>query len=594
MIQTHLESHLNKVIADLMKDMILSDLPELSFQRTRKDFEGELTLVTFSLTKIFGKGPEQVGELLGKALLEKDQDVESFNVVKGFLNIRMTDYFWSKSLGDMVNDEHYGFGEADSLPLSIVEYSSPNTNKPLHLGHLRNNFLGWSVAEILKARGHAIKKVQIINDRGIHICKSMQAWSADGGKQTPESLGMKSDKFVGHFYVQFDKHYRKEIAELMAQGKTEDEAKAEAPSMIQARELLLKWEDKDEEVRALWTKMNSWVYAGFKSTYERMGVSFDKNYYESETYILGRDKILAGLEKGVFYQKEDSSVWVNLEPYGMDQKILLRSDGTAVYMTQDIGTAVMRFEENPGLAAQIYTVGNEQDYHFKVLFLCLSLLGYGWAKSCYHLSYGMVDLPSGKMKSREGTVVDADDLMEDMVQSAKQKTTELGKLESMSKVEREDLFELIGMGAIKYYLLKVDPKKRMLFDPEESIDLQGNTAPFIQYSHARIKSILSRFEGHLSGKPPRTALLASERSLIEQLSYFPSVIDEAARSYNPALIANFVYDLVRIFNQFYQQVPILKEDDADLIQMRIYLISTAADVIKRGMKLLGIHVPERM
>ena len=594
MIQTRLEAHLKQSIQEVLSDLGMDSSTELAFQKTRKEFEGELTLVTFPLTKHFGKGPEQVGTLLGDAILKKDSAVESFNVVKGFLNIKMNDAFWCEELVSMVKSKAFGQGPESSLPLVMVEYSSPNTNKPLHLGHLRNNFLGWSVAEILKARGHQVKKVQIINDRGIHICKSMQAWLADGKGATPESMGLKGDKLVGYYYVEFDKAYKQEIANLIAAGSSEDEAKEAAPSIKAARELLLKWEAGDPETRSLWAKMNSWVYEGFKATYDRMGVDFDKNYYESNTYILGRDMVMKGLEKGVFYQKEDGSVWVDLEPYGMDQKILLRSDGTAVYMTQDIGTAIMRYEENPGLTSQIYTVGNEQDYHFKVLFITLEILGYDWAKNCYHLSYGMVDLPSGKMKSREGTVVDADDLMEEMVQTASEKTKELGKLEGMSAQEQKELFEVIGMGALKYYLLKVDPKKRMLFDPEESIDLQGNTAPFIQYSHARIKSILSRYEGALNDTPPISILESAERSLIVSLSYFPQVIDEAASTYSPSVVANYTYDLVKTFNQFYQQVPILKESEDGLIQLRIHLIKVTADVVQRGMGLLGIAVPERM
>jgi arginyl-tRNA synthetase len=594
MIETRLEFHLKNSFLTVLSNLGHSEFPELSFQKTRKEFEGELTLVTFPLTKLFGKGPEQVGKLLGEAILAKDDSIDSFNVIKGFLNVKMKDSFWAEELSAMVKTENFGHGAANSLPLMMVEYSSPNTNKPLHLGHLRNNFLGWSVAEILKARGHKVKKVQIINDRGIHICKSMQAWIKEGKEQSPESMGVKGDKLVGHFYVQFDKAYKQEMSELIADGKTEDEAKEEAPSMIQARELLIKWEAGDKEVRALWAKMNSWVYAGFENTYTRMGVDFDKNYYESETYLLGRDMVMKGAKDGVFYQKEDGSVWVDLEPHGMDQKILLRSDGTAVYMTQDIGTAIMRFEENPGLASQIYTVGNEQDYHFKVLFLTLGILGYDWAKDCYHLSYGMVDLPTGKMKSREGTVVDADDLMEEMVHTAGVKTEELGKLEGMSESERTELFEMIGMGALKYFLLKVDPKKRMLFDPEESIDLQGNTAPFIQYSHARIKSIMSRFEGELGALKTDVNLHDSERNLILALSFFPQVIDEAASKYDPSSVANYTYDLVKTFNQFYQQVPILKESEDGLIQMRIHLIKATAGVVERGMKLLGIQVPDRM
>ncbi len=594
MIRTPLDSHLDQLVRTILTEKGINFGGELPFQRTRKEFQGEVTLVTFPLAKPMGVSPEQAAETLGKALLETNGLIAGYNVVKGFLNIEMSNRYWAEQLANMASILDYGKATSKDKPLVMVEYSSPNTNKPLHLGHLRNNFLGWSVAEILAFAGHKIKKVQIINDRGIHICKSMQAWIADGRELSPEDLGMKGDKFVGHFYVEFDKAFKREVADLMAKGISEEKAKEDSPSMVAAREILIKWESEDKDIRALWSKMNSWVYEGFSKTYKRMEVDFDRNYYESETYLIGKEKVMDGLSRGIFYQQEDGSIWVDLETYGMDQKLLLRSDGTAVYMTQDIGTAILRFEDNPSLAYQIYTVGNEQDYHFKVLFIILELLGYSWAKDCYHLSYGMVDLPSGKMKSREGTVVDADDLMEDMVKTAQEKTEELGKLEGMSAEEKSELFELIGLGALKYFLLKVDPKKRMLFDPEESIDLQGNTAPFIQYSHARIKSILKRYEGAKDFDPSKISLEESERQLLVELSYFPVVVDEAATAYSPALVANYIYGLVKGFNQYYQQVPILKDGNGDTVAFRISLIEKVAEVVKNGMGLLGISVPERM
>ncbi|MDA0972808.1 MAG: arginine--tRNA ligase [Bacteroidetes bacterium] len=594
MTRTPLESLLDQSVRALLTEKGINFGGELPFQRTRKEFQGEVTLVTFPLAKPMGVSPEQAAETLGKALLETNGLIAGYNVVKGFLNIEMSNRYWADQMANMASILDYGKATSKDKPLVMVEYSSPNTNKPLHLGHLRNNFLGWSVAEILAFAGHKTKKVQIINDRGIHICKSMQAWIADGRELSPEDLGMKGDKFVGHFYVEFDKAFKREVADLMAKGISEEKAKEDSPSMVAARDILIKWESEDKDIRALWSKMNSWVYEGFSKTYKRMEVDFDRNYYESETYLIGKEKVLDGLSRGIFYQQEDGSIWVDLETYGMDQKLLLRSDGTAVYMTQDIGTAILRFEDNPSLAYQIYTVGNEQDYHFKVLFIILELLGYSWAKDCYHLSYGMVDLPSGKMKSREGTVVDADDLMEDMVTTAQEKTEELGKLEGMSAEEKSELFELIGLGALKYFLLKVDPKKRMLFDPEESIDLQGNTAPFIQYSHARIKSILKRYEGAKDFDSSKISLEESERQLLVELSYFPVVVDEAATAYSPALVANYIYGLVKGFNQFYQQVPILKDGNGDTVAFRITLIEKVAEVVKNGMGLLGISVPERM
>ena len=590
-----LQDKLDMATRSVLTEMGMEEINDLQWQRTRKDFEGELTLVTFPLTKTLKKGPEQIGQDIGERLVAQNEAIESFNVVKGFLNLKMSDTYWANYLKEVSREEQFGFAASDSKPLAMVEYSSPNTNKPLHLGHLRNNFLGNSVARVLIANGHGVKQVQIINDRGIHICKSMQAWLASGKEETPESRGMKGDKFVGSYYVEFDRQYKVEVANLIAEGQPEEEAKQNAPSLVEARELLLRWEDKDPEVYSLWEKMNGWVYSGFEATYDRMGVSFDKNYYESETYLVGKEKVMEGLAKGIFYQKDDGSIWVDLEPQGMDQKLLLRSDGTAVYMTQDIGTAILRFEENPGLAYQVYTVGNEQDYHFKVLFIILELLGYSWAKDCYHLSYGMVDLPSGKMKSREGTVVDADDLMDEMVSTARHTTEEFGKLEGLSEEARQDLFEMIGLGALKYFLLKVDPRKRMLFDPNESIDFTGNTAPFIQYTHARIRSILRRAELDPAVDFSNCALHEKERELIATLSDYPEVIKEAGLNYSPALVANYVYDLVKIFNQYYQSVPILSDDgDSESQQLRLNLIKKVAEVIASGLGLLGIGVPEQM
>ncbi|MGB1317955.1 MAG: arginine--tRNA ligase, partial [Flavobacteriales bacterium] len=474
------------------------------------------------------------------------------------------------------------------------EYSSPNTNKPLHLGHIRNILLGHSVAEILKANGHGVKHVQIINDRGIHICKSMLAWQKFGGGETPQSTGLKGDKLAGKYYVEFDKRYKEQIADLKSAGKTEEEAKAEAPLILEAREMLQKWEAEDTEVRALWTKMNGWVYNGFDITYNRLGVSFDKLYYESDTFLTGRDLVKKGVDDGIFYQKEDQSIWADLTGDKLDQKLLLRADGTAVYMTQDLGTAKLRYDDWPELNQLIYTVGNEQDYHFKVLFLLLGKLGFDWAKNCYHLSYGMVDLPSGKMKSREGTVVDADDLMDEMLATARAQSEEKGKLEGMSAEDADALFEMLGMGALKYFMLKVDPKKRMLFNPAESIDMQGNTGPFIQYTHARIQSVLRKAETDSFGVPSLTSINDNERALIRLINQFPEVIKSAGEEYSPAIIANYIYELAKEYNTFYHECPILIEKDEEVKQLRLAISKLTAQVIASGMKLLGVRVPDRM
>lgn len=566
----------------------------IQIQPTRKEFEGEFTIVVFPLVKLARKSPEQTGEALGAYLVGEMEEVDSFSVVKGFLNLKLTDAFWTKHIASIVGDASYGFQPAGSKGLVMVEYSSPNTNKPLHLGHLRNNFLGYAVAEILKANGHDVKKVQIINDRGIHICKSMVAWQNFGEGETPASSGLKGDHLVGKYYVAFDKAFKAEVSGLMEKGMTKEDAEQASPIMQQARETLLKWEEKEPETYALWEKMNSWVYEGFSSTYTRMGVDFDKLYYESNTWSLGRDVALKGVKDGLFYQREDSSIWVDLTDQGMDEKLLLRKDGTAVYMTQDIGTAILRYEDFPALHKMVYTVGNEQEYHFKVLFAILSKLGYTWAEHCYHLSYGMVELPEGKMKSREGTVVDADDLMQNMVDAARALTESLGKLEGMEKEERALLYEYIGMAALKYFLLKVDPRKNMLFNPEESIDFNGHTGPFIQYAHARIQSLIAKYGKPVSTTAQSVALNSFERNLHLKIYQYPATIDEAASTYNPAVLANYIFELVKEFSSFYQNVSILNADEQALIDYRIQLVSVVARIVKSGMKLLGIQVPERM
>ncbi|WP_034889351.1 arginine--tRNA ligase [Gillisia sp. Hel_I_29] len=572
-------------------------LENIEFQPTRKDFEGDITIVTFPMLRQIKTNPVQLGQFIGESLVKSVAVISGFNVVKGFLNLVLSDSFYLDFFEKVSSEEDFGKVKiTDSSKTIMVEYSSPNTNKPLHLGHVRNNLLGYSVAEILKASGNNVYKTQIINDRGIHICKSMLAWKKFGNEETPESTGLKGDKLVGNYYVKFDQEYKKEISELVAQGKTEEEAKAEAPIFVEAKNMLLKWEDGDTETVALWEKMNTWVYNGFEKTYDAMGVDFDKNYYESETYLLGKDVVAQGLEKGVFYKKEDGSVWIDLTEDGLDEKIVLRSDGTAVYMTQDIGTAIQRVKDFD-IDGMVYTVGNEQDYHFKVLFLILKKLGFEWANYLYHLSYGMVDLPSGKMKSREGTVVDADELMEQMTTTAREISEELGKLDDYSPEEKADLYKMIGLGALKYYILKVDPKKRILFNPEESVDFQGNTGPFIQYTYARIQSILRKAEFDLNKKIEIASdyeLHDKERALIKQLQSYPETIQLAAENHSPALIANYTYDLVKEFNSFYQNVTILGTEDISEKMFRVQLSKVVGDVIKSAFQLLGIQVPERM
>ena len=551
--------------------------------------------MVFPLLRVSKVSPEQTGQQIGEALVNAVDYVESFNVVKGFLNLSFTAGYWVSRLAEIAKTSNYGQRPKGEHSRNVmVEYSSPNTNKPLHLGHIRNNLLGYSVSEILKANGHEVKKVQVINDRGIHICKSMLAWQKYGENETPQSSGLKGDKLVGKYYVEFDKRYKAEIAELIASGKTEDEAKAEAPIIIEAREMLQKWEAEDPEVRDLWTKMNGWVYNGFDTTYKRLGVDFDKLYYESNTYLIGKELVESGVEEGVFQKREDGSIWCDLTEDGMDQKLLLRSDGTAVYMTQDLGTAKLRYEDWPALNQLIYTVGNEQDYHFKVLFLLLGKLGFEWASNCYHLSYGMVDLPSGKMKSREGTVVDADDLMDEMFETAKAQSAEKGKLDGLTEEEADSLFEMLGMGALKYFMLKVDPKKRMLFNPAESIDMQGNTGPFIQYTHARIKSVLRKAESPINKVPAVADINSNERSLIQLLNQYPEIIQLAGEEYSPAVIANYIYELAKEYNTFYHECPILIEADENVKQLRLVISQMTANVIASGMKLLGVQVPDRM
>lgn len=572
--------------------------PALQLQPTNQEFEGSHTLVCFPLTKLSRKGPEETAKLIGEKLTG-GKLVSKFNVVKGFLNLSLSDAAWLDMLQQVLAQPDYGRHPSSGQEL-MVEYSSPNTNKPLHLGHLRNNFLGYAVAEIYKAVGYTVHKVQIINDRGIHICKSMAAWNLYGNGETPESSGMKGDKLVGKYYVEFDRNHKAQMKELIASGRTEEQADKETPIMKRAIELLQKWEAKDPDTLTLWKRMNGWVYSGFDATYRRMGVDFEKLYYESETYLLGKEEVMKGLASGVFFKKDDGSVWVDLTPDGLDQKVLLRADGTSVYMTQDIGTAILRFRDFPKIEGQVYTVGNEQEYHFKVLFLILGKLGYEWAKKCYHLSYGMVDLPSGKMKSREGTVVDADDLMEQMVKDASAQTMEMGKTEGMTEEEIASLTEMIGLGALKYFLLKVDPKKRMLFDPNESISLQGHTGPFIQYTHARIRGMLRKAEDRAPGTgtllPVGGAipLLDEERDVMIRLSQYPARLQEAAREYSPAVVANYIYELAKDYNQFYQAIPVLNEPDASRRALRLAFSKATADVIRSGMKMLGIGVPERM
>jgi len=590
-IQTVLKENISAVLSDIYG----LENQRADLQATRPEFAGDLTLLAFPYVRASHKSPEDTAREIGAALKERIPSVvKDFNVVKGFLNIELSQDIFIDEFKKAYSTPDYGYVKADENAKAVmVEYSSPNTNKPLHLGHVRNNLLGYSVAKLLEASGKKVYKTQIINDRGIHICKSMLAWELFGGGETPESSGMKGDKLVGKYYVEFDKAYKKEVDELKAAGMTEEEAKKNAPLMKRAQQMLLLWETGDPHVRELWGKMNRWVYDGFGSTYKRLGVEFDKNYYESQTYLLGKDNVEEGLEKGVFYRRSDGSVWIDLSGDGLDEKLVLRGDGTSVYITQDIGTAIKRFGEFD-IDSLIYTVGNEQDYHFKVLFLILKKLGYAWADKLYHLSYGMVDLPTGKMKSREGTVVDADDLMDDMYRTAKEISEELGKLEGMDEKEKDELYNIIGMGALKYFILKVDPRKRMMFNPKESIDFNGNTGPFIQYAYARIQSVKRKF-GQLPAEPACVASIDKrEESLIKNIAEFPVVIQKAAAAHSPALVANYVYDLVKEYNSYYQNVPMLSVEDAQVRTFRVQLSDLTGRVIKSAMAVLGIPVPERM
>jgi len=587
----NIQDHISLKANELLKKEFDTTFESFDFQPTRKDFDGDITLVVFSLLKKIKGNPVAIGTAIGEFLKEQLDEITDYNVVKGFLNLSLSDAY--------ILDQFYNLDSKKGIKAKggrLVEYSSPNTNKPLHLGHIRNNLLGYSVAKILEAAGHKVYKTQIINDRGIHICKSMLAWKRFGEGQTPESTGLKGDKLVGNFYVAFDKAYKEEIAALIASGTDKETAEKTAPILLEAQEMLRKWEAGDQEVVDLWKTMNGWVYKGFEVTYKNLGVDFDSYYYESDTYLLGKDIVVEGLEKGVFFKKEDGSVWIDLTEDGLDEKIVLRADGTAVYMTQDIGTAIQRIKDHPDVNGMVYTVGNEQDYHFKVLFLILKKLGFDWANQLYHLSYGMVDLPSGKMKSREGTVVDADDLIVEMSETAEKLSKELGKLDGFSETQKKELYKTIGLGALKYFILKVDPKKRILFDPAESVDFQGNTGPFIQYTHARIQSILRKVDFEIDANADLSSyvLHQKERDLVAILEDYPSVLEAAASQYSPALIANYTYDLVKTFNSFYQNVSILGESNQHVKSFRVQLSKKVATYIKESFALLGIEVPDRM
>lgn len=593
----NLQDNLKKYTQKAVTEIFGVSLENVEIQQTKKEFDGDLTIVIFPMLRQIKGNPQQIGEQIGAFLQKNMEEVVSFNVIKGFLNLVISDSYYIDFLKDIKHTSDFGLAKPASKETIMVEYSSPNTNKPLHLGHIRNNLLGYSVAEILKAAGHKVYKTQIINDRGIHICKSMIAWQRFGNGETPESSGLKGDKLVGNYYVAFDKAYKEEINQLIAEGKTKEEAEKQAPIFVQAQEMLRKWEAGDAEILALWKKMNGWVYDGFEVTYKNLGVDFHSYYYESNTYLLGKDVIEEGLQKGVFFKKEDGSVWCDLTSDGLDEKLVLRADGTSVYITQDIGTAIQRVKDYPGVKGMVYTVGNEQDYHFKVLFLILKKLGFDWAENLFHLSYGMVDLPSGKMKSREGTVVDADDLIAEMEQTAEEISQELGKLDGYDDIQKKELYHTIGLGALKYYILKVDPKKRILFDPKESIDFQGNTGPFIQYTYARIRSILRKYNELASEKTLDFGVFAlhpKEKTLLKNMEIFPEVVQGAASVYSPAVIANYVYELVKDFNSFYQNVSILGEEDTEKRNFRVLLCKKISEIIASSFAMLGIQVPERM
>ena len=591
----NIEQQIIAAASEAVKALYGMDATEkmLQLQKTRSEFEGNLTLVVFPFVKAAKKSPEQTGQEIGEYLVQNCDAISKFNVVKGFLNLSIADSAWLTLLADIDADEHYGHRSVgEHSPLVMIEYSSPNTNKPLHLGHVRNNLLGWSLAQIMQANGNKVVKTNIVNDRGIHICKSMLAWQKWGNGETPETSGKKGDHLIGDYYVAFDKHYREEIKELMAQGMDEETAKQEAPLIKEAHEMLVKWEQNDPEVRALWEKMNNWVYAGFDETYKKMGVSFDKIYYESQTYLKGKAKVEEGLAKGLFERHEDNSVWADLTNEGLDKKLLLRSDGTSVYMTQDIGTAEMRFQDYP-IDKMIYVVGNEQNYHFQVLSILLDRLGFKWGKELVHFSYGMVELPNGKMKSREGTVVDADDLMQLMVDDARRVSDEAGKNVDMTEEEKQEIARIVGMGALKYFILKVDARKNMLFNPEESIDFNGNTGPFIQYTHARIRSILRKAPS-MTSLSSTTSLSSKEVELIQKMSEYGAAVEQAGKDYSPSGIANYCYELTKVFNQFYHDYSILNEEDEEKKQTRLVIARNVAKILKNGMGLLGIEVPERM
>jgi arginyl-tRNA synthetase len=596
LIEQILKNNIAKAVSELYAAEIQSET--IQIQATRKDVEGDLTVVVFPFLRYSKKSPEQTAADLGHFLEKNVDDISSFEVVKGFLNLTISQKYWVKQLLEAAAAEQYGcIAVSEKSPLIMIEYSSPNTNKPLHLGHIRNNLLGFSLAEIMKANGNRVVKTNIVNDRGIHICKSMYAWQKWGEGKTPENTGIKGDHLVGEFYVLFDKHYKEEISDLVNQGLTKEEAEQQAPSIVAARELLLKWEARDPETIALWSRMNQWVYEGFDVTYKELGVDFDKIYYESETYLAGKEEVMKGLEAGIFYQKEDGSVWADLSDEGLDQKILLRSDGTSVYMTQDIGTAKLRFNDFP-IDKMIYVVGNEQNYHFQVLSILLDRLGFEWGRGLHHFSYGMVELPNGKMKSREGTVVDADDLIAEMIEVARKTSEELGKLEGYTEEEARETYKIIALGALKYFILKVDPKKNMLFNPEESIDFNGNTGPFIQYTYARIRSVMRKAEERgitavLSADQP-LQLTEKEQELVKSITSFPAAVREAGEAYSPALIANYVYNLVKEYNQFYHDHSILAENDETIRSFRLILSETVSKIVKTGMSLLGINAPERM
>ena len=589
----YIQKIIRKNIENALNEVFRYKTKNIELQQTKKEFDGDITLVVFPLVKELKMNPKEIAEKVGDYLIETNS-VVSFNVVSGFLNLSISDKYYLDFFNSIKYNSDYGYSNIVSEDAVMVEYSSPNTNKPLHLGHIRNNLLGYSMSEIYKASGKKVYKTQIINDRGIHICKSMIAWLDFSNGETPKSTNIKGDKFVGDYYIKFDKVYKKEVEELIKNGSSEEVAKQNSPILLRAKEMLIRWESGDKEVVELWKKMNSWVYEGFEETYKNLGVDFDSYYYESDTYLLGKEFILSGLESGVFYKKDDGSVWCDLSDEGLDEKIVLRADGTAVYMTQDIGTAVQRVKDYPDINSMVYTVGNEQDYHFKVLFLILKKLGFSWCENLFHLSYGMVDLPSGKMKSREGTVVDADDLMEEMIRTAKEISQKLGKLDGLSDDEKNKVYKTVGLGALKYYILKVDPKKRILFDPKESVDFQGNTASFIQYSYARIQSILMGINFDISKNKYNQKLEKKEKELIKQIDSFPSVIHSAASSNNPALVANYVYDLVKIFNSFYQSLPILKSAFDDKKSFRVELSKLVGITIKNALSMLGIGVVDRM